>query len=109
MAYAYKAKEKDKGQRNFKNAGSKGPGFKRDGRTPGKKFTPYKNTARFQIPKDFNFDYKNFNSLQKFLTERGKIIPRRVSEVSAKNQRKLVVAIKRARFLALLSTGGLNK
>jgi small subunit ribosomal protein S18 len=54
-------------------------------------------------------DYKNFSLLQKFLNERGKIIPRRISGVTAKEQRQLVVAIKRARHLALLTTGGIKK
>lgn len=47
-------------------------------------------------------DYKDPRPLQKFITERGKIMPCRVSTVSARKQRALAVAIKRARFLALL-------
>ncbi|MCX7725483.1 MAG: 30S ribosomal protein S18 [Chitinispirillaceae bacterium] len=47
-------------------------------------------------------DYKDVDILSRFITERGKIVPRRLSGVSAKNQRKLAKAIKRARFLALL-------
>lgn len=47
-------------------------------------------------------DYKDSRALQKFTSERGKVFPRRISSVSAKGQRKLAVAIKRARFLALL-------
>lgn len=47
-------------------------------------------------------DYKDSRTLQKFTSERGKVFPRRISSVSAKGQRKLAVAIKRARFLALL-------
>ena len=47
-------------------------------------------------------DYKDEKLLSRFLTERGKILPRRLSGVSARHQRQLSVAIKRARYLALL-------
>jgi small subunit ribosomal protein S18 len=47
-------------------------------------------------------DYKDVESLRRFVTERGKIVPRRLSGTSAVMQRKLAVAVKRARHLALL-------
>lgn len=47
-------------------------------------------------------DYKDARSLQKFTSERGKVLPRRISSVSSRGQRKLATAIKRARYLALL-------
>ena len=47
-------------------------------------------------------DYKDVRLLQRYISERGKIVPSRISAVSAKKQRKLAQAIKRARFLALL-------
>lgn len=47
-------------------------------------------------------DYKDVALLKKFISERGKILPRRVTGTSAKAQRKLTVAIKRARNIALL-------
>jgi small subunit ribosomal protein S18 len=47
-------------------------------------------------------DYKEVDLLKKFISERGKILPRRVTGTSAKYQRKLTVAIKRARQMALL-------
>ncbi len=47
-------------------------------------------------------DYKDLNLLSRFVTDRGKIAPKRNSAVSAKWQRKLATAIKRARFMALL-------
>ena len=46
--------------------------------------------------------YKDINTLKKFISERGKILPRRITGNSAKAQRKLTVAIKRARHIALL-------
>ena len=47
-------------------------------------------------------DYKDTRMLQRYLSERGKIIPGRISAVCAKKQRELAQAIKRARFLGLL-------
>lgn len=47
-------------------------------------------------------DYKDVKLLQRFVSERGKIVPSRITAVSAKKQRELSRAIKRARFLALL-------
>jgi small subunit ribosomal protein S6 len=47
-------------------------------------------------------DYKDTRLLQRYISERGKIVPSRITAVGAKNQRKLAQAIKRARFLALL-------
>ena len=51
---------------------------------------------------DFVFDYKDAQTLRHFITERGKIVPRRISGLSAKQQRALTRAIKRARMIALL-------
>ena len=47
-------------------------------------------------------DYKDVRMLQKYISERGKIIPSRITAVSTKKQRELATAIKRARFLGLL-------
>ena len=49
-----------------------------------------------------HIDYKDVDLLKRFISERGKILPRRVTGTSAKNQRKLTVAIKRARVMGLL-------
>lgn len=48
-------------------------------------------------------DYKNLKLLNKFISERGKIIPSRITNVSMKKQKELAVAIKRARHLSLIS------
>ena len=47
-------------------------------------------------------DYKDIELLRKFITERGKILPRRITGLTAKQQRDLTTAIKRARLVALL-------
>ncbi|MBP0016886.1 MAG: 30S ribosomal protein S18 [Cyanobacteria bacterium SBLK] len=47
-------------------------------------------------------DYKDIELLRKFITERGKILPRRITNLTAKQQRDLTLAIKRARYMALL-------
>ncbi|GAA0334718.1 30S ribosomal protein S18 [Bacillus carboniphilus] len=49
-----------------------------------------------------HIDYKDVDLLKKFISERGKILPRRVTGTNAKYQRKLTAAIKRARTMALL-------
>jgi len=65
-------------------------------------FFKRKKVCPFSQPGGPKIDYKDVKLLQKFVSERGRIIPRRITAVSAKHQRELAVAIKRARFLALL-------
>ena len=48
-------------------------------------------------------DYKDYNKLRRFVSERGKILPRRISGTCSKHQRILTVAIKRARHIALVA------
>lgn len=54
------------------------------------------------IKPDEPIDYKDVDLLRKFITERGKILPRRITGLTAKQQRALTTAIKRARIIALL-------
>jgi small subunit ribosomal protein S18 len=61
-----------------------------------------KRTCRFCEVKEEYIDYKDDRKLAKFITEQGKIIPRRITGTCAKHQRQLTTAIKRARHLALL-------
>ncbi|MCR6098500.1 30S ribosomal protein S18 [Salipaludibacillus agaradhaerens] len=56
----------------------------------------------FTVNKIKKIDYKDLDLLRKFISERGKILPRRVTGTSAKYQRQLTRAIKRARTMALL-------
>ena len=58
--------------------------------------------CRFCADTSLIIDYKDAKSLRYFITERGKIIPRRISGTCAKHQRSLTHAIKRARTIALL-------
>ncbi len=59
-------------------------------------------TCPFSSPGSPKIDYKDVRLLTRFISERGKIVPSRITAVSAKKQRLLTQAIKRARFLALL-------
>ncbi|MEM9193704.1 MAG: 30S ribosomal protein S18 [Myxococcota bacterium] len=61
-----------------------------------------KRPPSFTTEPDFKFDYKDPQQLKYFITERGKIVPRRISGLSARQQRQLTTAIKRARNIALL-------
>ena len=58
--------------------------------------------CKFCENKDFDFNYKNEKKLRNYTTERGKITPRRMSGNCAKHQRKLTIAIKRARYMGIL-------
>lgn len=60
----------------------------------------------FCVEKAENIDYKDVNKLKKFVTEKGKILPRRMTGVCAKHQRALSEAIKKARIVALLPFKG---
>ena len=61
-----------------------------------------KKVCAFCVDKAEYIDYKDVAKLKKYVTERGKILPRRISGNCAKHQRALTVAIKRARVMALL-------
>ncbi len=77
------------------NGGKSGGG----GRRP---FFRRRKTCPFSGASAPKIDYKDLRLLQRFVSERGKIVPSRITAVSAKKQRELSRAIKRARFLALL-------
>ena len=63
---------------------------------------PKKKVCAFCVEKAEEIDYKDVAKLKRYITEKGKIIPRRTSGMCAEHQRALSVAIKRARIMALL-------
>ena len=63
---------------------------------------PRKRVCGFCVDKVQDVDYKDVGKLRRFITERGKILPRRISGNCAKHQRQVTVAIKLARNIALL-------
>jgi small subunit ribosomal protein S18 len=92
------------------NASAAGPGGPRPGPrrrpgefgTGGRKFTPRRKVCQFCVDKIKEVDYKDLGRLRRFLSERGKIEPRRKTGTCARHQRALTVALKRARHIALL-------
>ena len=65
-------------------------------------FNRRRKSCPFSGPNAPKIDYKDVKLLQRYVSERGKIVPSRISSVSHKKQRELAQAIKRARFLSLL-------
>lgn len=61
-----------------------------------------KKVCVFCVDKVESIDYKDISKLKKFISERSKILPRRISGNCAKHQRQLTIAVKRARQIALL-------
>ncbi len=82
--------DRDRGGREDREGGGGRRGFGR------------KKVCRFCADKTAKVDYKDNGTLKFFVTERGKIIPRRISGTCALHQREVALAIKRARQLALL-------
>jgi small subunit ribosomal protein S18 len=75
---------------NFKDGGKRRRGFGR------------RKVCRFCAESNLTIDYKDPQMLKYFITERGKIIPRRISGNCAKHQRQVALAIKRSRMIALM-------
>ena len=67
-----------------------------------KPYQKRRKSCPFSHPDAKKIDYKDTKTLSKFISERGKIIPSRISAVSSKKQRELSKSIKRARYLALM-------
>ena len=74
----------------------------RQSRYPQKKFFHRKKFCRFCSDSNIKIDYKNTAILNNFVTERGKIMPRRITGNCAAHQRELALAIKRARQIAIM-------
>ena len=68
---------------------------------PQGKFSP-RRSCPFTGPSGIEIDYKDVKTLSRFVTERGRIMPRRITHVNAKAQRSLSTAIKRSRYIALM-------
>ena len=77
-------------------------GSRPERRGPGGKFAPRPKVCQFCVEKTKKIDYKSPEQLRRFVSDRGKIRPRRQTGTCARHQRHLAVAIKRARHLALL-------
>ncbi len=73
---------------------------------PKKRLFTRKKVCRFCMDKELVLNYKEVNTLRNFVSERGKIIPRRIVGTCASHQRQLCRAIKRARQIALLPYAG---
>lgn len=80
----------------------------RDSRSPDRKrrFQVRKKVCRFCVDKTPFIDYKDMKTLRFFVTERGKILPRRISGNCARHQREVTVAVQRCRNIALLPFSG---
>jgi len=63
---------------------------------------PKKKICSYCVDKIDSIDYKQYEKLKRFVTERGKVLPRRISGNCARHQRQLTRAIKKARIMALL-------
>ena len=87
--------------KNFKNANAD-----MDDKSKKVRRAPKKKVCLFCTEKNAIIDYKDVAKLKRFVTEKGKIIPRRASGVCAQHQRDLQNAIKRARVMALLPFKG---
>ena len=86
---------KDRGERRGGSSKGEGRGFRRRG-------LGRRKVCRFCADKTMQIDYKDTRSLGSFLSERGKIMPSRITGNCARHQRQLTSAIKRARTVALL-------
>lgn len=83
--------------------GGPGGGDREGGRGGGRRYgPPIRRVCPFCTDPNKHIDYKNGDALRRYLTERGKIRPRRKIGTCARHQRQLALAIKRARHLALL-------
>jgi small subunit ribosomal protein S18 len=92
-----KQQKKTPPRRMTRRPAGKGP--RREG---GKKYTPRRKVCGFCVDKVEVIDYKNVDRLRRYISDRGKIEPRRKTGTCARHQRTLTTALKRARHVALL-------
>ena len=107
----YIEKKRFGGTRTGSSSSREGGGgrFNKEKPRTGIKRTPFKRTPRFPLPKDAKIDYKDVALLSRYVSDRGKMISRRISGVSAKDQRALRNAINKARFIGLLPIMGARR
>jgi len=94
-----RSSERSSDSRGRDSRDSKGPERKR-------RFQVRKKVCRFCVDKTPFIDYKDVKTLRFFLTERGKILPRRISGNCARHQREVTVAVQRCRNIALVPFSG---
>lgn len=96
----YKSESRDKSDRYSRDD----RGGDKDGDEKGRRGGGFhrKKVCRFCSDQDFMLDYKDVRMMQSFVSEHGKIVPRRISGNCAQHQRQLTTAVKRARNLALV-------
>lgn len=83
-------------------AGQRRDSDRGDSKTPFRVRRAKRKVCAFCVDKATEIDYKDLGKLRKFVSERGKILPRRISGNCAKHQRMMTASIKRARHIALL-------
>ena len=96
-SYGRQSEPGGRGPRNAAAGDDQGRGAGRGGTGFGRR-----KVCRYCADKNAKVDYKDYTQLKYFLTERGKIIPRRISGNCAMHQREVAIAIKRSRQIALL-------
>ena len=94
--------DRPQGERGPRPAGARPPRPSGPGGPGGRKFFRRKKVCKFTVEKIDTISYRDVRLLQQFVSDRGKIIPRRLTGTSAPFQRKLTKAIKQARAIALL-------
>jgi small subunit ribosomal protein S18 len=90
------------GRAGGRSGGARGRGRSRDDRGPRGRRPGRRKVCRFCAEKGIRIDYKDTRVLGNFITDRGKIIPSRITGNCARHQRRLTTAIKQARSVALL-------
>ncbi len=93
-------------KRDRNHGGNSDYNDKDGGRGGMKSRRPRRKACQFCVDKIEYIDYKDIGRLRKFVSERGKILPKRMSGTCAQHQRQLTTAIKRARHLAFLPYSG---
>ncbi len=90
------------GQPSTSERSSSGPRSSGGSRGGRREYRPRRKVCQFCVDKVRDIDYKDAQRLRRYLSDRGKIDPRRKTGTCAKHQRRLTVALKRARHMALL-------